>query len=123
MQSQSSTGVRTLAWSAFRGRLADHVAAMQDDDLILIEAESAVGDEDEGAAPYVQFCAWGEDLVRCELSSNAYLAQAHQLDDEQVAALVALGWSLPTYGPRTRRTPGRRTSTSTPSASRPTGWQ
>ena len=89
----------TLDWSAFRGRLADHVAAMQDDDLVLIEAESTVGDEDEGAAPYVQLCAWGEDLVRCELSSNAYLAQAHQLDDEQVAALVALGWSLPTYGP------------------------
>ena len=37
--------------------------------------------------------------MRCELSSNAYLAGEHQLDDEQVAALVALGWNLPTHGP------------------------
>ncbi|QWZ09247.1 hypothetical protein KRR39_05525 [Nocardioides panacis] len=89
----------TLAWSAFRGRLADHVAAMQDDEVALVEAESSVGDADEGAAPYVQFCAWGEDLVRCELSSNAYLAEAHRLDVSQVAALVEMGWILPTHGP------------------------
>ncbi len=88
-----------LAWSAFRGRLADHVAAMQDDEVVLVEAESPVEDGDPGAAPYVQFCAWGEDLVRCELTSNAYLAAAHLLDEDQVAALVALGWNPPTHGP------------------------
>ena len=38
----------TLAWSAFRGRLADHVAAMQDDDVVLVEAESSVGDGGRG---------------------------------------------------------------------------
>ena len=90
-----------LAWSAFRGRLADHVAAMQDDEVALVEAETTVeeGAGDEGAAPYVQFCAWGEDLVRCELTSNAYLAAAHPLDEDQVAALVELGWNPPTHGP------------------------
>ena len=89
----------TRAWSAFRGRLADHVAAMQDDEVALVEAETSVEDGDPGAAPYVQFCAWGEDLVRCELTSNAYLPAAHQLDEDQVAALVALGWNPPTHGP------------------------
>ena len=84
------------AWSVFRGRLADLVAAMEDDDLALVEAESSVNEKDEGAAPYVQFCAWGDDLVRCEVSSNAYLADEQQLDDEQAAALVALGWNAPT---------------------------
>ena len=82
----------------FRTRLADHVAAMEDDEVALVEAESTVDEEDAGTAPYVQFCAWGKDLVRCELSSNAYLAAEHRLDDEQTNALVALGWLVPTVG-------------------------
>jgi len=33
------------AWSKFQARLADHVADMEDDDILVVEAESAV-DED-----------------------------------------------------------------------------
>ena len=86
------------AWSKFQARLADHVVDMEDDDLLLVEAESSVDDEDEGAAPYVQFCAWDEDLVRCEVSSNEYLADEHRLDSVGVQILKALGWSGPTVG-------------------------
>ncbi|MEO5711687.1 MAG: hypothetical protein ABIQ59_17905 [Nocardioidaceae bacterium] len=85
------------AWGSFQSRLADHVAAMEDDDVLFVEAEAS-GEEDEGCAPYVQFCAWGEDLVRCELSSNTYLADEHVLDAAAAAALEALGWSGPTRG-------------------------
>ena len=51
------------AWSRFQARLADRVADMEDGDIVLVEAEAAREDV-EGSAPYVQFCAWGETLVR-----------------------------------------------------------
>lgn len=85
------------AWSSFQSRLADHVAAMEDDDVLLVEAESSL--DGGGAAPYVQFAAWGKDMVRGEVSGNAYLADDHLLDASGVAALESLGWSAPTYGP------------------------
>ncbi len=71
---------------------------MEDDDLLLVEAESSVDENGEGCAPYVQCCAWGEDLVRCEVSSNEYLAAEHVLDQERTETLLGLGWSVPTYG-------------------------
>lgn len=87
------------AWSKFQARLADHVADMQDDDILLVEAELAADeDEADGSAPYVQFCAWGEEFVRCEVSSNDYLATEHLLDPAAVETLTALGWSAPTCG-------------------------
>src|SRR5512141_9172 len=86
------------AWSSFQSRLADHVAAMEDDDVLLVEAESSL-DDAEGSAPYVQFAAWGADMVRGEVSGNSYLAHDHLLDASGVAALESLGWSAPTYGP------------------------
>ena len=86
------------AWSKFQARLADHVVDMDQNDLLLVEAESSVDDGDEGAAPYVQFCAWGEDLVRCEVSSNEFLADEHLLDSVGVETLRGLGWSAPSAG-------------------------
>lgn len=90
-------GSTALAWSKFQARLADHVAEMEDDALLIVGAESSV-DEDEGAgaAPYVQFCAFSEDQVRCEMSSNEYLAAKHRLDPVGVETLKGLGWSAPT---------------------------
>ena len=60
-----------LAWTAFRQRLADRLAEAADDAVLLIELETGV-DEDElsGAAPYVQFVAWGEEMIRAEVSSG-----------------------------------------------------
>lgn len=83
------------AWSRFQARLADHIADMEDDDILVVEMESAAEPE-EGTAPYVQFCAWGSDLVRAEVSSNEFLSDEHLLDVRSIDALVALGWSAPT---------------------------
>src|SRR3954469_13974739 len=80
------------AWSRFQARLADHVAEMDDDEVLVISADSAVDPEAEGAAPYVQFCAWGGTLVRSEVSSNAFLADEVRLDEAGVAALEAQSW-------------------------------
>src|SRR5262245_28468484 len=79
------------AWGRFQSSLADHVVAMEDDDVLVVDAETWLGDDASGAAPYVQFCAWGDDLVRAEVSSNEYLDPAVALDRAGVEALVALG--------------------------------
>ncbi len=84
------------AWSRFQARLADHIADMSDDDVLVVSAESAVTEDDEGSAPYVQFCAWGQTLVRSEVSSNEYLADEVQLDDVATSTIEGLGWSAPT---------------------------
>jgi hypothetical protein len=84
------------AWSRFQARLADHIADMNDDDILVVEVESSLDHDCEGSAPYVQFCAWGGDLVRSEVSSNAYLAPEHQLKPAAVRMLTAVGWSVPT---------------------------
>jgi hypothetical protein len=86
------------AWSLFANRLADHVVNMAEDSNMCIEVESTLDDdEDAGAAPYVQFCAWGGDLVRCEVSSNEYLDVAYELSGDDMVKLAELGWHPPGY--------------------------
>ena len=85
------------AWTRFRARLADHVAEMGDDDVLIVDTDpddAATG----GALPYVQFCAYDAGWVRCEVSSNAYLVPDRRLDVQEAAAVVALGWSDPADG-------------------------
>ncbi|HLN78100.1 MAG TPA: hypothetical protein VK204_13710 [Nocardioidaceae bacterium] len=87
------------AWSRFQARLADRLAEMGEDDMLVIDAEVA-DDDIDGAAPYVQFAGFGEgSMVRGEVSSNNYLAEPYALDEDRVARLTALGWHLPTVGP------------------------
>ena len=88
------------AWTAFRARLADRLAELEDDDSLLIEVETGVDeDELEGAAPYLQFMGWGGDLVRAEVASNVFLDERCRLGDEEQEQLVGLGWLAPTYDP------------------------
>ena len=86
-----------LAWTGFRQRLADRLAEAADDDVLLIELETGV-DEDElaGAAPYVQFVAWGEEMLRAEVVSNFYLDERFELSPADERRLAELGWSEPT---------------------------
>jgi hypothetical protein len=84
------------AWSAFQARLADRVADLSDDEIVVVEVGSVVDQDAEGAAPYVQFCAWGDTRVRCEVSSNEYLDPHVRIDRAGVDTIVELGWSAPT---------------------------
>ncbi len=86
------------AWSAFQARLADRVAEMSDDEIVIVEVGSVVEEDAEGSAPYVQFCAWGDAMVRCEVSSNAYLDPRVRLDSAAAEVIVELGWRAPTAG-------------------------
>lgn len=84
------------AWSGFRRRLADLIDGLGADDVLMVEASSAVADADDerGCAPFVQVVATGETL-HAELSSNAFLAPAVQLSDAMTAELVRVGWGAP----------------------------
>ncbi|HSE70688.1 MAG TPA: hypothetical protein VLA97_08010 [Nocardioidaceae bacterium] len=82
------------AWSRFQARLADHIAEMQDDDVLVIDVEAAE-EPGDGAAPYVQFCAFGGGMVRGEVSGNTYLAEQHRLSVSQRELLEWLDWSPP----------------------------
>ncbi|MFF0817561.1 hypothetical protein ACFYVR_20695 [Rhodococcus sp. NPDC003318] len=85
------------AWSEHQQRLADVIAAMREDDLLALELgeESSV----EGFVPCVQFLAWGDGQVRCEVPSNAYLDPRHRLSEADEVRLVQLGWHRPTRDP------------------------
>ena len=86
-----------LAWTGFRQRLADRLAAAEDD-VLLIEVEAAVADDAlQGAAPYVQFVAWGEGMLRAEVASNHYLDDRFALSPEDERCLVEMGWTEPTH--------------------------
>lgn len=85
------------SWNRFQRRLADHLAAMRNDDVLVLEwaEESTV----EGFAPWVQFLAWDDVMLRGEVSSNTYLAPRHQLAPAAENMLCNLGWSAPTHLP------------------------
>jgi hypothetical protein len=85
------------AWDEFERRLVARLDSMEEDDLLLVEVP---GDEEqEGATPYVQFCAWGDDMVRAEAVSNHYLADGWALSERAGSELVTLGFSAPTHTP------------------------
>lgn len=86
------------AWREFQARLADRLAAMEEDDVAIVEA--MVGEEaEEGAAPYVQFCAFGDGMLRGEVASNHVLDERWKLDEQSARALGGLGFTAPTYAP------------------------
>lgn len=87
------------AWSRFQARLADRLAEMDEDDVLVVEALHRDLLEVGGAAPYVQFCAWGPRMLRAEASSNHVLTPSRRLSAQDAAALEALGYGAPTYAP------------------------
>lgn len=87
------------AWREFRGDLADHVATMRDGGGLVLEplAEESGGP----AGPCVQFYAWGDQQVRCEVPSNLHLSEDRHLSPEDEALLLGLGWQTPSRDPDT----------------------
>ncbi|MFF0817589.1 hypothetical protein ACFYVR_20840 [Rhodococcus sp. NPDC003318] len=87
-----------LAWRMFRGALADHVGAMRDDDILVVELPDR-DDTADGYAPCVQFLGWARGQVRCEVPSNAFLAPRFALSPDAESLLLELGWQPPTCAP------------------------
>ncbi len=86
------------AWREFQAGLADRLAELGVDEILIVEALAGT-EPDDGAAPYVQFCAWGEDMLRGEVAGNHVLAPAYELDAAGESALRELGYDAPTYAP------------------------
>jgi len=88
------------AWFNFQQRLADYLVGMRAGQTLGISARSGLDDDAEsGAAPYIQFRASDEAMLRAEAVSNAYLDSTYALDDAGRARMESLGWEAPTYTP------------------------
>jgi hypothetical protein len=79
------------AWRLLRGRLAEQLARMTtDEDHLLLEMPDGNGD---GCTPYIQFAGFGGGtMLRTELSGNAHLAPAYELDADDCDTMRAMGW-------------------------------
>ncbi len=87
------------AWSTFQLTLSEQLVAFRAEQILVINVPSALSDESlVGAAPFVQFAANGEDQIRAEVSSNAFLDPHYRLSPEQERRLTAIGWEAPTFG-------------------------
>ncbi|MFC9552678.1 hypothetical protein ACFTWF_17705 [Rhodococcus sp. NPDC056960] len=86
-------------WAEFQRRLADYLAAMQNEDLLVLESGFEELDESRGLMPCIQFVVWDGDTVRCEIPSNHYLHPDRALTDAEQTYLTELGWNRPTRGP------------------------
>ncbi|QIX27940.1 hypothetical protein ncot_16105 [Nocardioides sp. JQ2195] len=82
------------AWRRFRKGLAGYLAAMTEDDHLLIEMPST--DDDSGlTTPYAQFAVTEGDEIRAELAGNGVLLQWHRLDRTSERRLARAGWEVP----------------------------
>ncbi len=77
-----------LAWLDFTGRLAHTLAALRDRHFLILSTADG--------ARYIQFAAKGENGLRLESISDAYLPYDDRLTADQADALHALGWQPPT---------------------------
>ena len=77
-------------WDAFEHALAPTLSVLKDEFLVL---STKKGNR------YVQFNVCPEEGVFAEVVSNAYLDPAEKLTEEQVAALLSLGWAAPSRAP------------------------
>ncbi|MEV0948197.1 hypothetical protein [Rhodococcus sp. NPDC049939] len=85
-------------WADFQRRLADYLAAMKDEDLLVLESGLEELDESEGRRPCIQFLVWDGDTVRCEVPANHQLHPTRRLSDAEQTYLTELGWNRPTDG-------------------------
>ena len=94
-RAQGLSATTEAAWTGFRSRLADHIAVMDDDDVLVLEFDGVVPDDEIGSAPYVQLCAYDHTLVRLEAASNEWLHERCALGADDLGALRELGWLEP----------------------------
>lgn len=84
-------GYTSVAWSPFEKKLAAVLARLEEDQYLVMSVK--------GTNRFVQFAAQGSFGMRVETTSNSYLPNSDQLEGEQIAALLEVGWTDPTGTP------------------------
>jgi len=79
------------AWAPFTHRLAAILETLEEDQFLILSVKHSYR--------FIQFAAQGSFGIRIETASNCYLDRPEQLNEEQVASLIAAGWESPTGSP------------------------
>jgi hypothetical protein len=90
-QKAAAPAVVSAAWPKFQAALAQVLERLAEDQYLVISYKDA--------HRFVQFAGEGAHGLRLETISNHYLEPSDQLDEQQLAALRALGWQDPTQPP------------------------
>ena len=81
----------SVAWAPFAQELAKVLAKLEEDQYLILPIKRS--------RRFVQFAGQGSYGLRIEATGNKYLPKHEQLDADQIADLVKLGWNLPTGTP------------------------
>lgn len=82
-------------WRTFEHWLAKVLSGMIDGDVLVVARESGDGEPVRDKQPHVQFCAWGDNLLRAEAASNRHLDRIFALSEVQQDSMLALGYDAP----------------------------
>jgi len=83
----------SVAWAPFAQKLAGVLAKLEEDQYLILPVKRS--------RRFVQFAAQGSFGLRIEATGNNYLFKDEQVNVNQIAALVKLGWDPPTGKPET----------------------
>ena len=101
-------------WRTFEHWLATVLSGMIDGDVLVVARESGDGEPGRDKQPHVQFCAWGDDLLRAEAASNRHLRPAVRADRDPARQHARARLQRPAgHRPTRWRTAAPPTSTST----------
>ena len=81
----------SVAWEPFAEKLAKVLAKLEEDQYLILPVKRS--------RRFVQFAGQGSYGLRVEATGNKYLGKHEQLNANQIAAMVKLGWNLPTGAP------------------------
>lgn len=84
----SPTPKMSAEWPGFAQRLALVLGTLQEDQFLIVLLK--------GSNRYVQFAGQGHWGLRVECTSNQYLPDTEQLNEQRLARLIELGWHTPT---------------------------
>lgn len=81
----------SVAWAPFTNKLAAALETLEEDQFLILSVKHS--------DRFIQFAAQGSFGIRIETTSNSYLTKPEQLNNEQIATLIDIGWESPTGAP------------------------
>lgn len=85
----------TGAWTTFGNRLSRYIAAMKDNDTLVVESRYDCADNLDYAPAGISFFALNQKKIRCEVPANRFLHPLRMLEPGDHETLVVLGFHRP----------------------------